>query len=88
MVAMVPPRAKQAGPGAEPTLSGPTRTLPLSARRIEPPPAPMLSISESGIATGAPSMRPVSLTRTTPSSNFAMSVVVPPISIETADGTP
>ena len=43
------------GPGVEPALSGPTVRRPsLSTRAIEPPPAPISTISITGMRTGMP----------------------------------
>ena len=52
-VGRVPPPPKQAGPGREPALSGPTCSAPRSSiQPIEPPPAPIDVMSTVGAITG------------------------------------
>ena len=50
-----PPLLKHAGPGSDPALSGPTRIcFILSTYASEPPPAPISTISITGIEIGIP----------------------------------
>ena len=48
-------RGEEAGPGSAPALSGPTAMRCMrSTRAIEPPPAPISTISITGTRTGSP----------------------------------
>ena len=50
-----PPIPYAAGPGSDPALAGPTRTRPKSSTSaMEPPPAPISTISITGTRTGRP----------------------------------
>ena len=80
IVASVPPRPKHAGPGAAPTLSGPTVIAPSATRITELPPTPWLVIAASSKDVGTRSIRPRRSTRTAPSATTPMSEVVPPTS--------
>ena len=54
-VGSLPPPPQHAGPGAAPALSGPTpMRFMRSTRAIEPPPAPISTISMTGMRSGRP----------------------------------
>jgi hypothetical protein len=81
MVALVPPKPKHAGPGAAPTLSGPTWMTPSRTAMTELPPTPAECTLLIGKEIGTPFTDPrrsvmISASRTEPTS-----VVVPPTSI-------
>ena len=89
-VGSVPPRPYAAGPGSEPALAGPTVIRPsASTLAIEPPPAPISTISITGRRSGSPLpgrnrySRPTSnsrLVRGWPDSTMQSLAVVPPMS--------
>ena len=81
MVASVPPNPKHAGPGAAPTLSGPTVISPSLTAMIELPPTPLDCTSLIGMEIGAPSIDPRRLVRISSFRTDPTSVVVPPTSI-------
>jgi hypothetical protein len=96
-VGCVPPRPYDAGPGSAPALSGPTFIRPsVSTDAIEPPPAPISTISTTGIFTGMPlpfmkrCARSTSKLRESIGSKSSMRqilAVVPPMSKETTRGS-
>src|SRR2546426_12472427 len=54
-VGSVPPRPYEAGPGSAPALTGPTCSAPLGSNlAMEPPPAPISTMSTTGTFTGYP----------------------------------
>lgn len=81
MVADVPPKPKQAGPGAAPTLSGPTVIAPSVTVMTELPPMPADSTFDIGKEVGMPAMVPRRSVRISRPATVPMSVVVPPTSI-------
>ncbi len=51
----VPPRPYEAGPGSDPALSGPTRIWRIASTcASEPPPAPISTMSITGMESGMP----------------------------------
>ena len=81
IVALLPPKPKQAGPGAAPTLSGPTVIRPSLTAMIELPPTPLERTLLIGNEIGTPSIEPRRCTSMRKSFTEPTSVVVPPTSI-------
>ena len=74
--------AETGRPGALPTLSGPTAIRSPATRMIELPPTPALTTSHNENDVATPSTLPCRSARTPRSSTTPMSVVVPPMSID------
>ena len=88
-VGSVPPCPYAAGPGRAPAECGPTRSAPPASRQaIEPPPAPTVWRSSIGSATGRPPTGRAPVSRAAPSSITQTSHDVPPMSKQSASGSP